>query len=103
MRIDHDLRRLLITELCAMVDGYSQVLAAAFLDLRQPQISALRRGRGDGFSIGRLLRLIAHRKYNVEVHLRPMERPFAKPRPLPAVKVLRYDRFGRVVNARACT
>ena len=97
MRIDHELRRLLIKELCTIIDGNSQYLAASLLGLHQPQISALRRGRSAGFSVGRLLRLIAQRHYDVEVHLRRIERPYLRH---PAtVKVIRYDRFGRVTTA----
>ena len=98
MRLDHQLRQLLIKELCATVDGYDQYQAASFLGLRQPQISALRRGRGDGFSIGRLLRLIAKRHYNIEVHLRRIERPLATPRDHPTVSVIRYNRYGLVAK-----
>jgi predicted XRE-type DNA-binding protein len=99
MRIDHELRQLLVEELCRIIDGYDQYLAASFLGLHQPQISALRRGRCEGFSIGRLLRLIAKRHYNIEIHFRRIERPNAYPRQHPTVSIVRYDRFGHVTQS----
>jgi hypothetical protein len=60
-------------------------------------MSVLRRGRGEGFSIARLLRAIAKRHYDIEVHLRRIERPYIRH---PAtVSVIRYDRYGRVTTA----
>jgi len=95
MRVDHELRRLLVAELCAIVDGIDQYGAAALLRLHQPHISALRRGRGAGFSVSRLLRLIAAQGHDIEVQLRLNPRRFATPRKLPSVSVVRYDRYGR--------
>lgn len=95
MQVDQELKRLLAAELCAIVDGRTQVEAAALLWLRQPQISALRRGTTAGFSVGRLTRLVAAQGYNLELHLRLIPRRFALPKKLPRVSVVRYDRFGR--------
>src|SRR2546430_1262033 len=91
MRIDQELRRLLVKELCLIVEPYDQYLAASFLGLQQPDVSALRRSRAEGFSIGRLLRAIARRHYDVEVHLRRIQRPYL--RHPASVAVIRYDRF----------
>jgi len=74
-----------------------QYYAAAMCGLTQPDVSALRRGRGRGFSIGRLLRVIAHQGYSVEIHLRVLPRRFAQPRAEPTVTVVRYDHFGRPI------
>jgi predicted XRE-type DNA-binding protein len=95
MRIDQRLKELLVRELCAILDGWDQTTGAAMVGIRQQDLSALRRGRGKGFSVGRLLRLIARDHYHVEVHLRRIPRPYAKPREVPTVTGIRYDRWGR--------
>lgn len=92
-----ELKALLVAELCAIVEGWDQYSAAAMLGLHQPQISALRHGRTSGFSIDRLLRLIARSGYDVEVNLRAMPRRFGNPKPQPTLTVQRFDRYGRVV------
>jgi predicted XRE-type DNA-binding protein len=97
--IDEQLRRELGRELCGMIDGWIQAEAAELLHLNQPKISALRRGDYAGFSIGRLIRLIASRGYNIEVHLKPIHRRFAQPRKLPTLTVVRYDTYGVRVGA----
>lgn len=88
----------MIAELCALYDGCKQYYAAAMLRLTQPQVSALRRGRGDGFSVGRLLRLIASQGYNIEIHLKVLPRRYAKPRPTPSVTLVRYDHYDRPIG-----
>lgn len=89
-----ELRRLLVEELCAIMEGWTQYDAASMLGLRQPHLSRLRRGVTAGFSIDRLVRLIAGQGYHVEVRLTAMKRRFGKPRPEPEVRVLRFDRYG---------
>jgi predicted XRE-type DNA-binding protein len=95
MSLDPELKRQLARELCAIINGWSQVAAAGLLRLRQPHISRLRRGHTAGFSVSRLLRLIADEGYNIEIHLRVIPRRFELPRKLPTVSIIRYDRFGR--------
>jgi predicted XRE-type DNA-binding protein len=98
MRVDHELKRQLVRHVCALAHGWNQIWGAAYLKITQPQLSALRRGRADGFSVGRLLRVIADRHYDIEVHLKPMPRPYSDSRRKPTVTVVRYDRFGRRVE-----
>jgi len=93
VRIDHELRIALAKELCAIIKGYTQANAAALLRLTQPQISALRRGQYAGFSVGRLLRLIAGQHYNIEIRLKRMDRPFAAPYKQPTLLVSRDARM----------
>ena len=94
MDVGSELRRLLVEELCAIIEGWTQCDAASLLGLRQPQVSRLRRGVTAGFSVDRLVRLIASQGYHVEVRLTAMERRFGNPRPEPEVRVLRFDRHG---------
>lgn len=94
MDVGGELRRLLVEELCAIMEGWTQYDAASLLGLRQPHISRLRRGVTAGFSIDRLVRLIASQGYHVEVRVTAMGRRFGKPRPEPEVRVLRFDRYG---------
>lgn len=96
MDVGRELRRLLMEELCAIIEGWTQYDAASLLGpgLRQPHVSRLRRGVTTGFSIDRLVRLIAGQGYHVEVRLTAMERRFGKPQPEPEVRVLRFDRYG---------
>jgi predicted XRE-type DNA-binding protein len=96
--MDQELKRQLARELRAIMDGWSQVGAAGMLDLRQQDVSRLWHGNLAGFSVGRLLRLIAERHYHVEIHLRTIPRPFAQPRELPTVRIFRYDRYGRLIE-----
>ena len=95
---DDDLRVALARELCAITDGWTQAAAAAFLGLDQPDLSRLRRGHVARFSVERLLRLLMKRHYDIEIHLKPIARPFAVPRQLPAATVIRFERSGRPVT-----
>jgi hypothetical protein len=96
--IDKRFKRALAEQLCAMLEGWNQVEGGAWVGLRQPAVSALRNGEYEHISIARLLRCIAEqRHYNLELHLRPIDRPFAQPKKYPTVTVIRYDRFGRPV------
>src|SRR5205823_13353969 len=54
--------------------GLTQTQAAALVGVDQPKISALLRGRTEGFSIERLMRLLAALGYEVVVQVRPAER-----------------------------
>jgi predicted XRE-type DNA-binding protein len=51
--------------------GLTQVQAAALLGLRQPQVSLLMRNRPGGFSVGRLMRLLAILGQDIEITVRP--------------------------------
>lgn len=98
MGVDPELKRLLAAEVRAITEGWNQHVIASMLGLRQPQVSALRNGRVAGFSVGRLLRLMARHGYDIEVHLRATRR-FSTPRVPPKVTVQRYDVHGRPVKA----
>jgi predicted XRE-type DNA-binding protein len=54
--------------------GLTQTQAAAIVGVDQPKISALLRGRTEGFSIERLIRVLAALGYEVVVQVRPAER-----------------------------
>ena len=51
--------------------GLTQAQAAELLGLRQPQVTPLLRNRPGGFSVGRLLRLLAALGQDVEITVRP--------------------------------
>jgi predicted XRE-type DNA-binding protein len=52
--------------------GLTQARAAELLDLSQPKISGLMRGKFAGFSMDRLLRFLNALGQNVEIVIRPM-------------------------------
>jgi predicted XRE-type DNA-binding protein len=97
MAIDEELKRQLVAELCAIIDGWDQYHAGSMLGIRQPRVSALRHGRIQGFSSDRLLLMVANCHYDIEVVLREMRAPYAKPRVEPKVTVQRIDRNGAVI------
>jgi predicted XRE-type DNA-binding protein len=101
VRINQELKRLLASELCAIMAAWDQYHFASMLGIHQPDVSALRHGRTAGFSTDRLIRLIAERGYNVEVVLREMPRRYGTPRIEATVAVQRYDRHGRLVERPA--
>ena len=89
--VDERLRAKLIDVLCAIIEDWDQALAASILGngLTQPDISRLRRGDA-GYSVARLLRVIADRGYDIELHLKYMPRRLQRPRQEPMVSVIRY-------------
>lgn len=100
--MEQDLKLQLARELRAIMNGWSQVGAAGMLRMRQQDVSRIWRGDLAGFSATRLLRLITGRGYHTEVHFKEIARRFSRPgRPaeVPTVRVVRYDRYGRVVTA----
>lgn len=104
MTFNQQLKAALGAELCEIIAHLSQDAAAQRLRLTQPHISALRRGCYDGFSAARLLRLIASQFYNVEIHLRQIDRPLASPRRMPTLVVLRYDKHAYpIAITRSCS
>src|SRR5688572_12991939 len=100
MRAEHiidQLKEQLANELLDLVDGWDQTEAAALVGMRQPDISLLRAGRLERFSVGRLLRLIASRGYHIEIALKPIGRPTVT-RQTPAAVVQRYDGVGQPID-----
>ena len=95
LEIEEDLKQQLARELCAILDGHSQINAGAILRVHQSEMSHLRNGHLRRFSIARLVRYISQQKYDVEIHLKAIPRPYAAPRRKPAVTVTRYDRYGQ--------
>jgi predicted XRE-type DNA-binding protein len=55
--------------------GLTQAQAAALLGIDQPKVSALVRGRLEGFSLDRLLRFLLALDRDVEIVVRPRPRP----------------------------
>jgi predicted XRE-type DNA-binding protein len=97
MRIDEQLKHQLAQELCAIIRGWTLREAMNVMYIDPSRISALRNGKLAGFSIARLLRLIATHGYDVELVLRPMKRPVIR-RQRPAASVTRYDRLDRRIS-----
>lgn len=95
MRIDEQLKQQLARELCAIIHSWTLSEASARMCVRPSRISELRHGKLDGFSIARLLQLIALHGYDVELALR---RYVPAPRVVrrPSAAVMRYDRFGTI-------
>ena len=101
MDLEQELKQQLARELCAILQGYSQSNAAAILGVRQSDLSRLRSGHLARFSTARLLNFISGRRYDIEIHLRAIPRPYAMPRRAPAIAVIRYDQSGRPVRQEA--
>ena len=98
MDLEQELKQQLARELCSILHGYSQINAAAILGVRQPDLSRLRNGQLRRFSTARLLNFISGRRYDVEIHLRAIPRPYATPRRMPTIAVTRYDGSGQPVR-----
>ena len=66
----------LIFRISAIIEkrGLTQVEAAQMLGVSQPKISALLRGRLDGFSLERIMRFLAALDQKVEIKVRPKSR-----------------------------
>jgi predicted XRE-type DNA-binding protein len=96
MRVDLQLKQQLARELCAIIDGWTLNEAVTGLRVYPARISELRHGNLTRFSIGRLVRLIAHLVYDVDVAIRPTTSP-ARVMKRSTTTVVRYDRFGRGV------
>jgi predicted XRE-type DNA-binding protein len=91
------LKEQLAYELLDLLHGWDQTEAGALVGLRQPDVSRLRAGRFERFSVGRLLRLIASRGYHIEIALKPIGRPTVT-RQAPAAVVQRYDQIGKPIE-----
>ena len=63
--------------LCELIAdrGLSQRRAAAILGIDQPKVSALMRGRLEGFSLGRLFRFLNALDSDVEIVIKPKREP----------------------------
>lgn len=90
----------LARQLVALLDGWDQTEAGALVGLRQPDVSLLRAGRLERFSVARLLRLIASLGYHIEIVLRPIGRPTVT-RDRPGGTVQRYDALGQPVESQS--
>ena len=101
MDLEQELKQQLARELCAILDGYSQTDAAAILGVRQSDLSRMQSGHLARFSTARLLNFISRRRYDIEIHLRAIPRPYATPHRVPAIVVIRYDQSGRLVRPDA--
>jgi len=66
----------LVFKISAIIEkrGLSQVEAGRVLGVTQPKISALLRGRLDGFSLERIMRFLAALDQRVEINVRPKSR-----------------------------
>jgi predicted XRE-type DNA-binding protein len=94
MRVDRELQAQLARELLAILDGWSATHIVEHLGLYPARVSELRRGNLARFSIGRLVRLIAALRFDIEITLRPTPPP-RPARRQPSASVVRRDRFGR--------
>ena len=59
---------------CLRARGLSQRQAARILGIDQPKVSALMRGRVEGFSVARMFRLLNALDMDVEILVRPKPR-----------------------------
>lgn len=82
--------------MCEIIRGWTLSEAVAVMGVRPSRISELRHGKLAGFSIARLLQLIALHGYDVELALRP-RKPAPRAMQGPSACVVRYDRFDRAI------
>jgi predicted XRE-type DNA-binding protein len=90
-----ELRRQLGRHVCAIIEGWPQNEACVFVRLSQPDVSRLRAGAAHRFTADRLLRAIADSGHHVSIAIHAMQRRFKE---TPTITVLRYDRYGRLVD-----
>jgi predicted XRE-type DNA-binding protein len=95
-QIEQDLKQQLAQTLCTIISGCDQCNAAGLLGVDQAFVSRLRRGQLGDISVSRLIRLVAHQGYDVELTLRAFKR-FVRGR-TPTVTVVRYDLYGGVAS-----
>jgi predicted XRE-type DNA-binding protein len=91
----HNFRLELARHVCAIVHGWPQNEACVLVRLTQPDISRLRAGDAQRFTADRLLGAIAHFGHHISISIRAMQKRFKE---TPTVTVLRYDRYGRLVE-----
>ena len=92
-----DLRHQLGLHVCAIIECWPQNWATVHINLSQPTISRLRAGQCYRFTADRLLRAIARGGYHVTISLLEMQQ---RVKERPTVTVLRYDRYGRLVETK---
>jgi predicted XRE-type DNA-binding protein len=96
MTFTQDLRLQLARHVCALIHGWPQNEATVFVQLSQPDISRLRAGAAQRFTADRLLRAIAHSGHHIRISIVAMQKRFKE---TPTITVLRYDRYGRLVDS----
>ncbi len=101
MEIVEQIKHGLGKELCAIPDGWTLSEACVRMGVDPAGISRIRNGKLAGFSIGRLIRMIAMHGYDVEFVLRPMQRPRVTMQ-RPAATVVSCDQLGRPIPRRCC-
>lgn len=72
----------LVSQICDIIKKkrLTQAKAAKILDIDQPKVSLLLRGKLSGFSIERLIRFLNALSYDVEIHVRRFKSPRRKMR-----------------------
>jgi predicted XRE-type DNA-binding protein len=96
MRLDQQLKQQLAREFCAIVDGWSASQVAARAGIYPARVSELRNGKVAGYSISRLITMIAKFGYDIEIAIRPTKRPIII-RQGPTTVVQRYDQLDRPI------
>jgi predicted XRE-type DNA-binding protein len=83
----------LVSRICAIIEerGLTQTQAARLLGVSQPKISALMRGKLDGFSSDRLFRFLNLLGRDIEVVIKVRRRSGNRP----CVRVIEEKRAGR--------
>lgn len=75
MKPDEQIRQQLAREYCAIIDGWTTTEVCARTGVYPARVSGLRAGRLAGYSIARLIRMIAAHGFDVEIVIRPTPRP----------------------------
>ena len=64
------LKRQLVAEIVAIIDGFSQWEIGVYLRIDQPRVSDLKRGKLERFTIDRLIRLLSRLDHDVALDIR---------------------------------
>lgn len=96
MRLDQLLKQQLAREFCAIVEGWTGSQVAARAGIYPSRVSELRNGKVAGYSISRLITMIAKFGYDIEIAIRPTKRPIII-RQGPTTVVQRYDQLDRPI------
>jgi predicted XRE-type DNA-binding protein len=96
MRLDQQLRQQLAREFCAIVEGWTVTQVATHAGIYPSRVSELRNGKVAGYSISRLITLIAKFGYDIEIAIRPTKRPIIV-RQGPTTVVQRYDQLDQPI------
>jgi hypothetical protein len=93
---EEELKTQLARELCSILRGWQRDIGAAHVSMPVSDLSRLRHGDLRRFSLGRIIRYIAHAGYDIEVHLRKTPRLEQRPKPpRPTSTVVRYNYYGQ--------